>query len=131
MEKDTKELTLSLEPGPFINSFQYLIQLWVQNMFQMITTMPFSLTSILLIYLGQGIHFLFLSLFCLYDWQYWVEIIMEVFNWKFGCEGQFIHPKLPTPSLKWPSRDDLCWVPNAHVCRVVSPPELSSQTTRM
>ena len=27
MEKDTKELTLALEPGLFINSFQYLIQL--------------------------------------------------------------------------------------------------------
>ena len=24
---------------------------------------------------------------------------------------KFMHPKLPSPSLKWPNRDDLCWVP--------------------
>ena len=24
---------------------------------------------------------------------------------------KFMHPKCPTPSLKWPSHDDLCWVP--------------------
>ena len=34
---------------------------------------------------------------CLCDRQYWVGITMV----------KFIHPKLPTPSLKWPSRDDL------------------------
>ena len=42
-----------------------------------------------------------------------------------------MHPKLPKPSLKWLSGDDLCWVPNVHVCHMVSPPELSSQTARM
>ena len=43
-----------------------------------------------------------------------------------------MHPKLPTPSLKWPGHhDDLCWVANVRVCRVVSPHEFSSQTARM
>ena len=41
-----------------------------------------------------------------------------------------MHPKLPTPSLKWPSCDDLCWVSNVHACRVVFPPELRSETAR-
>ena len=44
---------------------------------------------------------------------------------------KFMHPKLPTPSLKWPSCDNLCWVPDVHVCRIVSLLELSSQTARM
>ena len=76
-------------------------------MFQMINTMPFSLTSILFIYLGQGIQFLLLSLLyvCMID-----NIGLNYdgsFKRKFGCEGQFMHPKLPTPSLKWLSCDDL------------------------
>ena len=42
-----------------------------------------------------------------------------------------MHPKLSTSSLKWPNRDDSCWVPNVDVCRVLPPAELSSQTARM
>ena len=67
----------------------------------------------------------------LHDRQYWVGIIMEVTTENLDVKVKFMHPKLPTPALKWPSRNDLCWVPNVHVCRVVSPPELSSQTARM
>ena len=52
---------------------------------------------------------------------------MKVSTENLNVKVKFMHPKLPTLSLKWPSRDNLCWVPNVHVCRVVSPPELSSQ----
>ena len=45
---------------------------------------------------------------CLYDRQYWVGIIMEVSTENLDVKVKFMHPKLPTPSLKWPSRDDLC-----------------------
>ena len=100
-------------------------------MFQMVSTMPFSLPSILFIYLGQGIHFLLLSLlYILYDKQCWVGIIMEVSNENLDVKVKFMHPKLPTPSLKWPSCDDLCWVPTVNICHIVYPPELSSQTAR-
>ena len=68
---------------------------------------------------------------CLYDRQYWAGIIMEVSTENLDVKVKFMHPKLSAPSLKWPSRDDLCWVPNVNVCFVVSPPELSSQTARM
>ena len=68
---------------------------------------------------------------CLYDRQYWVGIMMEVSTENLDVKIKFMHPKLPTPSLKWPSCDDLGWALNVHVCRVVSPPELSSQTARM
>ena len=50
---------------------------------------------------------------------------MEVSTENLDVMVKFMHPKLPTPSIKCLSRDDLCWVPNVHVCRVVSPPELS------
>ena len=32
---------------------------------------------------------------------------------------KFMHPHGPSASFKWPSRDDICWVPNAHiVCKI-------------
>ena len=54
---------------------------------------------------------------CLYDRKYWVGIIMEVSTENLNLKVKFMHPKLPTPSLKWLSCDDLCWVSNVHVCR--------------
>ena len=63
----------------------------------------------------------------LYGRQYWGGIIMEVSTENLGVKVKFMHPKLPTSSLKWPSHDDLCWVLNVHVCCVGSPPKLSSQ----
>ena len=50
---------------------------------------------------------------------------MEVSTENLDVKVKFMHPKLPTPSLKWPSCDDLCWVPNVQVCCV------ASQTARM
>ena len=56
---------------------------------------------------------------------------MEVSIENVDVKVKFMHPKLPTPSLKWPSHhDDLCWVANVRVCHVVSPHELSSQTAK-
>ena len=37
---------------------------------------------------------------CLYDRQYWVGIIMEVSTENLDVKVKFMHPKLPTPSLK-------------------------------
>ena len=45
---------------------------------------------------------------------------MEVSTENLDVKVKFMHPKLPTPSLEGPSCDDLCWVPNVHVCRSVS-----------
>ena len=68
---------------------------------------------------------------CLYDGKYWIGIIMEASNKNLDAKVKFMHAKLSTPSLKWPSCDYLCWLPNVHVCRVASSPELSFQTGRM
>ena len=68
---------------------------------------------------------------CLYDRHYWVGIIMEVSSENLDVKVKFMHPKLPAPSFKWPTREDLCWVPNVHICCVTSAPELKSQTARM
>ena len=64
---------------------------------------------------------------CLHDKNYWVGIIMEVSTENLDVKVKFMHPKLPaSSSFKWPARDNLCWVPNVHICCVVSAPELKS-----
>ena len=68
---------------------------------------------------------------CLYDRQYWVGIIMELSNENLDMKVKFMHPKRPTPSWKWLSRDDLFWLSNVYVYHVVSAPKLTSQTARM
>ena len=66
-------------------------------MFQMISTMPFSLTSILFIYLGQEILFPTQVVVCLYDKQYKVGIIMEVSTGNLDVKVKFMRPKFPAP----------------------------------
>ena len=56
---------------------------------------------------------------------------MEVSTENKDVKVKFMHPKLPSPSFKWPLRDEDCWVPNVHICCVVPAPELRSQTARM
>ena len=32
---------------------------------------------------------------------------------------KFTHPHGPSASFQWPSRDDICWVPNTHIiCKI-------------
>ena len=34
----------------------------------------------------------------------------------------FMQPNHPSPSFKWPSKDDICWVPNIHIiCKIDIP----------
>ena len=56
---------------------------------------------------------------------------MKVSTENLDVKVKFMHPKLPTPSLKWPSHYDLYWIPNVHVLSPSFFAELSSQTARM
>ena len=46
---------------------------------------------------------------------------MEVSTENLDVKVKFMPPKFPTPSLKFLSHDDLCWVPDVYVCCIVSP----------
>ena len=41
---------------------------------------------------------------------------------------KFLHPPYPSTSFHWPSRNDICWVPNIHLLCGILPP--STQTGR-
>ena len=119
MEKkiDTKELTLSLESGLFIIPFQYN---------SIIGSKYVSPDQ----YYFVQFNFNIIDLLGLGDSQYCISIIIVVSTENLHVNVKFIYSKLSTPSLKWPSYDDLCWLSNVHACRVVFPPELSSETAR-
>ena len=66
----------------------------------------------------------------MYDNVHWVGMVSEVDHDNSDSKIKFMHPHLPATSFKWPSRDDICWVPNLHIVCTVNAPSLLTQTAR-
>lgn len=59
---------------------------------------------------------------CLYDGKWWLGNILEINAEYEDVKVQFMHPPGPAASFHWPVREDVCWVPNAHIlCRIQVP----------
>ena len=54
---------------------------------------------------------------CRYDDNYWIGILVN-----------FMHPHCPAFSFHWPSRKDICWIPNVNIDAIIQP--LSTITGR-
>eukprot|EP00795_Rhopilema_esculentum_P001888 gene1888-biopygen10418 len=67
---------------------------------------------------------------CNYDELYWAGMLIEVDNDMHDVNVKFMHPSLPSTSLKWPKRDDTCWVPKTKILFKIEPPTLSTHTGR-
>ena len=41
---------------------------------------------------------------------------------------KFMHPSVPTRSLHWPDKEDLCWIPETKIiCTIASPCTVSDR----
>ena len=59
---------------------------------------------------------------CLYDGQWWIGSIRSVSEENADYEVVFMHPHGPSRYYRWPQREDICWVPHAHVlCKITAP----------
>ena len=67
---------------------------------------------------------------CNYDELYWAGMLIEENNDMHNVNVKFMHPSLPSTSLKWPKRDDTCWVPRTKKLFKIEPPTLSTHTGR-
>ena len=67
---------------------------------------------------------------CLYDNLYWVGMITEIDDANEDVNINFMHNHLPTRSLKWPTRDDVCHVPRTHIICTIETPSLLTSTGR-
>ena len=65
-------------------------------------------------------HFDFVC--CLYEQQWWIGMVQDINKEEADVAVKFMHPNGPSPSFKWPSKDDICWVPNIHIiCKIDIP----------
>ena len=65
-------------------------------------------------------HFEFVC--CLYEQQWWIGMVQDINKEEADVDVKFMHPNGPSPSFKWPSKEDICWVPNIHIiCKIDIP----------
>ena len=59
---------------------------------------------------------------CVYEQATWIGVVCEVDQENEDVLVKFLHPRFPSPSFHWPSRNDMCWVPNIHLLCNISVP---------
>ena len=52
---------------------------------------------------------------CIYDGKWWLGNVVDKNEEFEDVKVQFMHPSGPATSFAWPTREDICWVPLAHV----------------
>ena len=64
---------------------------------------------------------------CVYESKWWVGLVIEVDRENQDVLTKFMEPHGPSRSFHWPEhRDDICWVPMAHVLAKVEVPTTAS-----
>ena len=49
-------------------------------------------------------------------------MVQDISKKETDMSVKFIHPHGPSASFTWPSKDDICWVPNTHIiCKIDTP----------
>ena len=62
----------------------------------------------------------------LYDEHWWVGLVVDVDTESNDVLVKFMAPHGPSPSFKWPTRDDVCWVPGSAILRILQTPSTTS-----
>lgn len=63
---------------------------------------------------------------CIYDQHWWIGNIREVSELEKDIHINFMHPHGPSKNFKWPRREDICWVPLAHIIKVIDAPSTTT-----
>ena len=58
----------------------------------------------------------------LYDGKWWVGYVLDRCEEQEDAQVRFMHPNGPAVSFKWPTTNDICWVPNAHILMAIPSP---------
>ena len=59
---------------------------------------------------------------CLYEQQWWIGMVQDISKKEADVYVKFMHPHGPSAQFTWPSKDDICWVPNTHIiCKIDTP----------
>lgn len=65
---------------------------------------------------------------CMYGNKWWIGIILQKDTDDGDYHVKFMHPCGPMRSLHWPSKDDICWIPEIKlICKVNTPISVSGR----
>ena len=65
-----------------------------------------------------------------YDNNKWLGVVCQIDKENRDVQIKFMHPHFPACSLEWPTREDVCWVPDVNIVLVVDAPVPSTQSGR-
>ncbi|GBN22112.1 hypothetical protein AVEN_177720-1 [Araneus ventricosus] len=68
---------------------------------------------------------------CVYEENWWIELVSELNKEEGDYTIEFIHPYGPSETFYWPERQDECPVPSQHIICVIETPETASHTGRL
>ena len=52
---------------------------------------------------------------CVYEEEWWIDIILEIDKEQDNVQVNFLHPHCPSQSFHWPHVDANCWFPITHI----------------
>ena len=61
-----------------------------------------------------------------YDQCWWLSVILEKNDVEHDVKVNFLHPKGPSKFCHWPQRDDVCFVPNNCILKIINVPTTTS-----
>ena len=70
---------------------------------------------------------------CIYDSDWYIELVVEVCEEEGDVKVRFMHPKgpgRPENCFFWPSTEDICYIPQTDMLCNISPPIASSKSAR-
>lgn len=67
---------------------------------------------------------------CIYDNNWWIGLVLEVFNEDEDADIKFMHYNQKTKTFKWPSREDKCLVPFSHFLCEINELSFTSKSRR-
>ncbi|GBM95481.1 hypothetical protein AVEN_213849-1 [Araneus ventricosus] len=65
---------------------------------------------------------------CVYEENWWIELVSELNKEEGDYKIAFMHPHGPSETFYWPERQDECPVPSQHIICVIETPEIASHT---
>ena len=66
----------------------------------------------------------------MYDHHWWIGLVVAVESLSMEAKIKFMSPHGPTRNFFWPQRDDICWVFNDNILKLLSPLSSTSQSGR-
>ena len=63
-----------------------------------------------------------------YNHHWWIGLVVAVESLSMEAKIKFMSPHGPTRNFFWPQRDDICWVSNDNILKLLSPLSSTSQS---